>query len=109
MGRTERLSESKMMKTVTKRRREKGKNDIRTKLKKTDVVEEFLKGEENEDELEYECPIQKEKQKRKDEIQKEIKALAKELKPKKQKEKKPEEEEPEKISEEEKNNGMLHS
>merc|ERR1711934_1071571 len=42
-------------------------------------------------------------------IQKEIKALAKELKPKKQKEKKPEEEEQEKISEEEKNNDMLHS
>ena len=94
---------------LLKRKAEKEMNDIRTKLKKTDVVEEFLKGEENEDELEYECPIQKEKQKRKDEIQKEIKALAKELKPKKQKEKKPEEEEPEKISEEEKNNDMLHS
>jgi len=94
---------------LLKRKAEKEMKDIRTKLKKTDVVEEFLKEEENDAELEYECPIQKEKQKRKDEIQKEIKALAKELKPKKQKEKKPEEEEQEKISEEEKNNDMLHS
>ena len=94
---------------LLKRKAEKEMKDIRTKLKKTDVVEEFLKEEENDDELQYECPIQKEKQKRKDEIQKEIKALSKELKPKKQKENKPEEEEKEKISEEEKNNDMLHS
>merc|ERR1719468_954006 len=94
---------------LLKRKAEKEMKDIRTKLKKTDVVEEFLKEEENVDDLEYECPIQKEKQKRKDEIQKEIKALAKELKPKKQKEIKPVEEEKEKISEEEKNNDMLHS
>ena len=93
-----------------KRKAEKEMNDIRTKLKKTDVVEEFIKEEEKEEEnLEYECPIQKEKQRRKEEIQKEFKALAKELKPKKQKERKPEEEEKEKISEEEKNNDMLHS
>ena len=94
---------------LLKRKAEKEMKDIRTKLKKTDVVEEFIKEEENDDDLEYECPIQKEKQKRKDEIQKEIRALAKELKPKKQKESKPEEEEKEKISEEEKNNDMLQS
>merc|ERR1711976_904644 len=77
---------------LLKRKAEKEMKDIRTKLKKTDVVEEFIKEEENDDDLEYECPIQKEKQKRKDEIKKEIRALAKELKPKKQKESKPEEE-----------------
>merc|ERR1712227_775460 len=75
-------------------------------------VEEFIKEEEKgnkDDELdfEYECPIQKEKQRRKDEIQKEYKALAKDLKPKKHKEKKDEEPEEEKISEAEKNNEML--
>merc|ERR1711913_77230 len=70
--------------------------DIRTKLKKTDVVAEFLKEEKqsNKDkgdddlDFEYECPIEKEKQRRREEVQKEFKALAKELKPKKTKEKK---------------------
>ena len=98
-----------------KRKAEKEMHDIRTKLKKTDVVEEFIKEEEKaskgDDELdyEYECPIQKEKERRKEEIQKEYRALAKELKPKKHKEKKEEVPEEERITEEEKNNDMLLS
>ena len=98
-----------------KRKAEKELLDIRTKLKKTDAVEEFLKdqakdgGKDDDDDLEYECPIQKEKQRRKEEIQKEFKALAKELKPKKQKEKKEEDNEEDKMTEEERNNDMLQS
>ena len=107
-----RLELNSVKEKLLKRKAEKEMLDIRTKLKKTDVVEEFIKEEEKgnkDDELdfEYECPIQKEKQRRKDEIQKEYKALAKELKPKKHKEKKDEEPEEEKISEAEKNNEML--
>ena len=97
---------------LLKRKAEKEMLDIRTKLKKTDVVEEFIKEEaskDDDDDLEYECPIQKEKQRRKDEIQAEYKALAKELKPKKQKEKKQEEEPVEKISDAERNNDMLRT
>ena len=97
---------------LLKRKAEKEMLDIRTKLKKTDVVEEFIKEEaskDDDDDLEYECPIQKEKQRRKDEIQAEYKALAKELKPKKQKEKKQEEEPVEKVSEAERNNDMLRT
>merc|ERR1712111_12924 len=76
-------------------------------------VEDFLKEQKKEnqddDELdyEYECPIQKEKDRRREEIQKEFKALQKELKPKKQKEIKESAPEEEKISEEEKKNEML--
>ena len=54
---------------LLKRKAEKEMLDIRTKLKKTDVVEEFIKEEaskDDDDDLEYECPIQKEKQRRKD-------------------------------------------
>merc|ERR1712098_1020622 len=100
---------------LLKRKAEKEMTDIRTKLKKTDVVEDFLKEQKKEnqddDELdyEYECPIQKEKDRRREEIQKEFKALQKELKPKKQKEKNESLPEEEKISEEEKKNDMLLS
>jgi len=100
---------------LLKRKAEKEMTDIRTKLKKTDVVEDFLKEQKKEnqddDELdyEYECPIQKEKDRRREEIQKEFKALQKELKPKKQKEIKESVPEEEKISEEEKKNDMLLS
>jgi len=73
-----------------KRKAEKEMMDIRTKLKKTDEVEEFLLKErqENKDEFdgEYECPLKKERLKRKMEIQEELKALTKELKPKRRKE-----------------------
>merc|ERR1712025_737630 len=101
---------------LLKRKAEKEMKDIRTKLKKTDVVEEFLKEEkqQNKDkgdddfDIEYECPIEKEKQRRKEEIQKEFKALAKELKPKRMKEK-IEEPERERITEEERSNDMLLS
>merc|ERR1719422_2169038 len=105
-----RLELNSVKEKLLKRKAEKEMLDIRTKLKKTDVVEEFIKEEASkdyDDDLEYECPIQKEKQRRKDEIQAEYKALAKELKPKKHKEKKDEEPEEEKISEAEKNNEML--
>merc|ERR1711936_795940 len=58
-----------------KRKAEKEMVTIRTKLKKTDVVEEFLQEEqkENKDDFDgdYECPIKKEKMRRKEEIQKE--------------------------------------
>merc|ERR1712098_547235 len=100
---------------LLKRKAEKEMTDIRTQLKKTDVVEEFLKEQkkDNQDDeeldYEYECPIQKEKDRRREEIQKEFKALQKELKPKKQKEKNESLPEEEKISEEEKNNDMLLS
>merc|ERR1712098_953698 len=100
---------------LLKRKAEKEMIDIRTKLKKTDVVEEFLKEQkkdsQDDEELdyEYECPIQKEKDRRREEIQKEFKALQKELKPKKLKEKTESLPEEEKISEEEKNNDMLLS
>ena len=101
---------------LLKRKAEKEMMDIRTKLKKTDVVEEFLKEEKklNKDkgdddmDFEYECPIEKEKQRRKEEIQKEFKALAKEMKPKRVKEK-IEEPERERITEEERNNDLLLS
>merc|ERR1712130_429478 len=73
-----------------KRKAEKEMMTIRTKLKKTDVVEEFIQKEQqdNKDEYEgeYECPLKKERNRKKEEIQKELKALAKELKPKKKKE-----------------------
>ena len=103
---------------LMKRKAEKEMLDIRTKLKKTDVVAEFLKEEKqsNKDkgdddlEFEYECPIEKEKQRRKEEVQKEFKALAKELKPKKTKEKKDvQETESERLTEEERNNDLLLS
>ena len=103
---------------LMKRKAEKEMTDIRTKLKKTDAVAEFLKEErqsnkdKSDDDLdyEYECPIEKEKKRRKEEVQKEFKALAKELKPKKTKEKKEEEEnETERITEEERNNDLLLS
>merc|ERR1711953_434226 len=56
------------------------------------------------------CPIEKEKQRRREEVQKEFKALAKELKPKKTKEKKEDQEtESERITEEERNNDLLLS
>ena len=103
---------------LMKRKAEKEMMDIRTKLKKTDVVAEFLKEEKqsnkdkSDDDLdfEYECPIEKEKQRRKEEVQKEFKALAKELKPKKTKEKKEEQENvSERITEEERQNDLLLS
>merc|ERR1711915_170338 len=85
---------------------------IRTKLKKTDVVEEFLQKEQadNKDDFdgEYECPLKKERLRQKEEIQKELKALTKELKPKKKKTVQVEEVE-EKLTEEEKSNDMLLS
>jgi len=97
---------------LMKRKAEKEMNDIRTKLKKTDAVQEFIEKErlENAEDFddEYECPLKKEKQKRKEELQKELKQLSKELKPKKAKVKPVEEVVEEKITEEEKNNEMLH-
>merc|ERR1712172_261649 len=72
---------------------------------KTDAVEEFIKKEqskaENEEDFEgdYECPIIKDKARKKMEIQKELKALTKELRPKKKKERVEEEEEEEKQDE----------
>jgi len=93
-----------------KRKAEKEMMDIRTKLKKTDEVEEFLQKErqENKDEFdgEYECPLKKERLKRKMEIQEELKALTKELKPKRRKEVDKNITE-EKQTEEELNNDML--
>merc|ERR1740131_360643 len=80
--------------------------DIRTKVKKTDAVEEFIKKEqskaENEEDFEgdYECPIIKDKARKKMEIQKELKALTKELRPKKKKERMVEAEEDNKKEEE---------
>jgi len=77
---------------LVKRKAEKELMDIRTKVKKTDAVEEFIKKEqskaENEEDFEgdYECPILKDKARKKMEIQKELKALTKELRPKKKKE-----------------------
>merc|ERR1719186_2212280 len=72
-----------------KRKAEKEMMTIRTKLKKTDVVEEFLQKEQKENEEdfdgEYECPLKKERMKRKEEVQKELKALTKELGKKKKK------------------------
>ena len=103
---------------LLKRKAEKEMMDIRTKLKKTDVVAEFLKEEKqsNKDkgdddlDFEYECPIEKEKQRRREEVQKEFKALAKELKPKKTKEKKEDQDtESERMTEEERNNDLLLS
>jgi len=76
-------------------------------VKKTNAVEEFIKKEqskaENEEDFEgdYECPILKDKARKKLEIQKELKALTKELRPKKKKERMEEMEE-EKEEEEEK-------
>merc|ERR1711953_953430 len=70
---------------LVKRKAEKELMDIRTKVKKTDAVEEFIKKEqskaENEEDFEgdYECPIIKDKARKKMEIQKELKALTKEL------------------------------
>jgi len=98
---------------LKKRKAEKEMLDIRTKVKKTDVVEEFLEEEKknngNEDDFdtEYDCPLKKMKEQRKKEIAEEMKALKKELKVPKKKadvEKKPEEE---KATEEERNNDML--
>jgi len=95
-----------------KRKAEKEMMTIRTKLKKTDVVQEFLQKEQadNKDDFdgEYECPLKKEKLRQKEEIQKELKALTKELKPKKKKSVQVEEVE-EKLTEEEKSNDMLLS
>jgi len=91
---------------LVKRKAEKELMDIRTKVKKTNAVEEFIKKEqskaENEEDFEgdYECPILKDKARKKMEIQKELKALTKELRPKKKKEKMEELEE--KETEEEK-------
>ena len=90
--------------------------DIRTKSKKADAVEDFIKKEqskaENEDDFEgdYECPILKEQAKRKQEIQKELKALTKELRLKKKNTSKGFfEEEKEDMTEDEKKNDMLAS
>merc|ERR1711915_314972 len=95
-----------------KRKAEKEMMTIRTKLKKTDVVEEFLQKEQadNKDDFdgEYECPLKKERLRQKEEIQKELKALTKELKPKKKRSVQVEEVE-EKLTEEEKSNDMLLS
>merc|ERR1712172_435112 len=88
-----------------KRKAEKELMDIRTKVKKTNAVEEFIKKEqskaENEEDFEgdYECPILKDKARKKLEIQKELKALTKELRPKKKKEPMEEVEEEEKEEE----------
>merc|ERR1711971_1539255 len=90
-----------------KRKAERELMDIRTKVKKTDAVEEFIKKEqskaENEEDFEgdYECPIIKDKARKKMEIQKELKALTKELRPKKKKERVEEMEEDEKEEEKE--------
>jgi len=76
---------------LVKRKAEKEMMDVRTKVKKTDAVEEFIKKEQsmaenNEDfEGEYECPLLKKQAMKKQEIQKELKALTKELRPKKKK------------------------
>jgi len=98
---------------LVKRKAEKEMMDIRTKVKKTNAVEEFIKKEqskaENEEDFEgdYECPILKDKARKKMEIQKELKALTKELRPKKKKERmeelEEEEKEEEKVESKEKN------
>jgi len=91
---------------LVKRKAEKELMDIRTKVKKTDAVEEFIKKEQskagNEEDFEgdYECPIIKDKARKKMEIQKELKALTKELRPKKKKERMVEAEEDKKEEEE---------
>jgi len=92
---------------LVKRKAERELMDIRTKVKKTDAVEEFIKKEqskaENEEDFEgdYECPIIKDKARKKMSIQKELKALTKELRPKKKKERVEEMEEEEKEEEKE--------
>ena len=106
-----------MKNKLVKRKAEKEMTDIRTKVKKTNAVEEFIKKEqakeENEEDFEgdYECPILKDQARRKEEIQKEMKALAKELRPKKKKEKKVDEEveDIDTRTEEEKKNDVLAS
>jgi len=76
---------------LVKRKAEKVMMDVRTKVKKTDAVEEFIKKEqgmaENDEDFEgeYECPLLKKQAMKKQEIQKELKALTKELRPKKKK------------------------
>jgi len=100
---------------LVKRKAEKEMMDIRTKLKKTDAVEDFIRKEqsmkENEGDFEgdYECPLLKEQLRRKEEIQKELKQLTKELRPKKKRKEEDEdkEEEKEELTEEEKKNNML--
>merc|ERR1719336_2684595 len=96
---------------LVKRKAEKELMDIRTKVKKTDAVEEFIKKEqskaENEEDFEgdYECPIIKDKARKKMEIQKELKALTKELRPKKKKDRmvEAEEDKKEEVETKEKN------
>merc|ERR1712218_183886 len=94
-----------------KRKAEKEMMTIRTKLKKTDVVEEFIQKEQEDNkddyEGEYECPLKKERKKKKEEIQKELKALTKELKPKKKKDHDTETIVEEKVTEKERGNDML--
>jgi len=94
-----------------KRKAEKEMMTIRTKLKKTDVVEEFLQEEQkdNKDDFEgeYECPLKKERMRRKEEVQKELRALTKELKPKKKKTAEEDEPVEERMTEKERNNDML--
>jgi len=94
-----------------KRKAEKEMMTIRTKLKKTDVVEEFIQKEQEDNkddyEGEYECPLKKERNKKKEEIQKELKALTKELKPKKKKEHETGTVVEEKVTEKERGNDML--
>ena len=94
-----------------KRKTEKEMMTIRTKLKKTDVVEEFIQKEQEDNkddyEGEYECPLKKERNKKKEEIQKELKALTKELKPKKKKDHTTETVVEEKLTEKERGNDML--
>lgn len=103
---------------LVKRKVEKEMMDVRTKLKKTDAVEDFIKKEqskkENEDDFEgeYECPLLKDQLKRKEEIQKELKQLTKELRPKKKSKKGIENDDDdakEEMTEEEKKNDMLAS
>eukprot|EP00092_Neocalanus_flemingeri_P071844 GFUD01088325.1.p1 GENE.GFUD01088325.1~~GFUD01088325.1.p1 ORF type:complete len:500 (+),score=173.43 GFUD01088325.1:39-1538(+) len=94
-----------------KRKAEKEMMTIRTKLKKTDVVEEFLQKEQmdNKDDFEgeYECPLKKERMKRKEEVQKELKALTKEFQFKKKKDIVEDEPVEERMTEKERNNDML--
>jgi hypothetical protein len=69
-----------------------------------------LRARQGRQEEDYECPILKEQAKRKQEIQKELKALTKELRPKKKKTSKCFfEEEKEDMTEDEKKNDMLAS
>jgi len=95
-----------------KRKAEKEMMTVRTKLKKTDVVEEFIEKEqaENSDDFDgaYECPLRKENERRKEEIKKEMKQLSKELRPNKKKVVSEEKEKVEEhITEDERNNEML--